>query len=98
MCLKICSKALVANGNIIIKTIQGGLERSLFYTLELFFKNAYRFKPKSSRSTSSELYIVGKEFDDEKRQILAQIDHVPFDSTDTKVSISDKFHSRAKTS
>lgn len=52
------SKVLKRNGNFVIKTFEGTLQKKFQEGFRKYFKNIHRFKPSSSRSESSELYLV----------------------------------------
>ena len=49
-------------GNFIAKVLAGGAETGLQYILKKKFKKVINFKPKSSRSDSSEKYVVALNF------------------------------------
>jgi 23S rRNA (uridine2552-2'-O)-methyltransferase len=51
-------KVLKRNGNLVIKTFEGSLQRKLQDDIKKFFNKINRFKPASSRSESSELYLI----------------------------------------
>ena len=56
---------LKPGGNFIAKVLTGGAEMSLQKTLKSKFKKVINFKPKSSRSDSSEKYVVALDFNKE---------------------------------
>ena len=49
-------------GNFVAKVLAGGAERNLQTSLKNNFKKVVNFKPKSSRSDSSEKYVVALGF------------------------------------
>jgi 23S rRNA (uridine2552-2'-O)-methyltransferase len=51
-------KVLKRNGNFIMKTFEGSLQKKLQEGIRKYFKTINRFKPASSRSESSEMYLV----------------------------------------
>lgn len=52
------SKVLKRNGNFVMKTFEGTLQRKLQERIKKYFNKIHRFKPASSRSDSSELFLV----------------------------------------
>ena len=52
------TKHLVHKGNLVCKAIKGA-DNAVFKTMKEMFTNVYRFKPKSSRADSSELFLIG---------------------------------------
>ena len=57
--LSFCKKHLNNNGNLVCKAIKGA-DAAIFNEIKNNFKLVYRFKPKSSRKNSSELFLIGK--------------------------------------
>ncbi len=55
---KIGMKYLLKNGSIVTKLFQGDLEDTLIDKFKKNFEKIYRFKPRASRSESSEIYII----------------------------------------
>jgi 23S rRNA (uridine2552-2'-O)-methyltransferase len=51
-------KVLKRNGNYVMKTFEGTLQRKLQEGIKKYFNRITRFKPSSSRSDSSEIYLV----------------------------------------
>lgn len=51
-------KTLCTNGHFITKILQGSEEPEYVRTLQQYFEKVRRFKPRSSRADSTELYIV----------------------------------------
>ena len=49
-------------GNFVAKVLAGGAEMELQNILKRKFNKVYNFKPKSSRSDSSEKYVVALNF------------------------------------
>ena len=60
--LYILDKIAQINSNFIFKIWKGSEEKNLINNLKKKFKNISYFKPHSSRSESSEIFIVAKEF------------------------------------
>jgi 23S rRNA (uridine2552-2'-O)-methyltransferase len=50
------------NSNFIFKILKGSEEKNLIYNLKKKFKYISYFKPRSSRSESSEIFIIAQEF------------------------------------
>ncbi len=57
--LSFCKKYLVCGGNFVCKTIKGA-DALIFKEMKNNFVFVDRFKPKSSRKDSSELFLIGK--------------------------------------
>ena len=53
-------RTLASGGNFLMKTFQGGTERSLLDTLKSRFGSVHHFKPESSRKESPELYLLAR--------------------------------------
>jgi hypothetical protein len=51
-------KVLKKNGNLVLKTFEGTLQKKFQEGFKNHFNKIHRFKPSSSRSESSELYLV----------------------------------------
>lgn len=51
-------KVLKRNGNLVIKTFEGTMQKKFSEGIKNYFNKIHRFKPTSSRSESSELYLV----------------------------------------
>tara|TARA_Y100001970_G_C14071998_1_gene769953 strand:+ start:300 stop:923 length:624 start_codon:yes stop_codon:yes gene_type:complete len=60
--LEFSIKFLEKNGNLIIKIFQGIDEKELINKMKKNFASVKYFKPKSSRKTSREIYIVSSNF------------------------------------
>lgn len=58
MTIDFASKILKTNGILVMKTFEGTMQKKLQEGIELYFEKIQRFKPASSRSESSELYLV----------------------------------------
>ena len=56
---------LNSGGNFVAKVLAGGAEMELQKILKLNFKRVFNFKPKSSRSDSSEKYVVALNYKNE---------------------------------
>lgn len=54
----IAREHLIQSGNLVIKLLQGGEERAILEQLRADFASARGFKPRASRSESSEVYYV----------------------------------------
>ncbi|MDR1551390.1 MAG: RlmE family RNA methyltransferase [Holosporaceae bacterium] len=54
---------LANNGNLIIKLFQGSREKAFLESLRTSFRKVCFFKPKSSRSESSEIYVIAVGFE-----------------------------------
>ena len=54
-----CKKHLNVGGNFICKSIKGA-DAAIFHDMKNIFSSVYRFKPRSSRKDSSELFLIGK--------------------------------------
>jgi 23S rRNA (uridine2552-2'-O)-methyltransferase len=53
---------LSEGGNFVVKIFQGGQEKKFMDSLKRDFRKVCFFKPKSSRSTSAEIYVVALDF------------------------------------
>ncbi|MDR3151839.1 MAG: RlmE family RNA methyltransferase [Holosporaceae bacterium] len=53
---------LLEGGNFVVKIFQGGQEKKFMDLLKKDFRKVHFFKPKSSRSTSAEIYMVALDF------------------------------------
>lgn len=60
--LAFACEVLAAGGAFVVKVLQGADEPAFFAALRTRFAGVRRFKPPASRSESTELYIVAKEF------------------------------------
>ena len=60
--IKYAQKVLKKSGSLVLKTFEGALQRKLQSTLENYFGKIHKFKPTSSRSESSEMYLVCQGF------------------------------------
>jgi 23S rRNA (uridine2552-2'-O)-methyltransferase len=58
--LRLAKDILKPGGNFLIKVFQGGEVDDFYREVKAAFNYAKRTKPKASRDTSSEIYIVGK--------------------------------------
>ena len=58
----ILEKIALQNSNLIFKIWKGSEEKNIINSLKSKYKNIQYFKPKSSRSESSEIFIVAQEF------------------------------------
>ena len=58
----IVEKNILINGNFIFKIWEGSENNFLIKMLKKSFKKINNFRPISSRSNSSEIYIVAEEF------------------------------------
>jgi 23S rRNA (uridine2552-2'-O)-methyltransferase len=56
--IEFAQKVLKRNGNFIMKTFEGSLQKKLHDGIRKYFKTINRFKPSSSRSESSEMFLV----------------------------------------
>ena len=59
---KIAEKHLKKGGNFVVKIFQGNEFTQFYKELKKYFSSVKIFKPKSSRGTSAETYIVAKNF------------------------------------
>ena len=57
--LKFASRVLREGGNFCVKMFYGDMSKDLVRLVEKSFAEVYTHHPKASRSTSSELYVVG---------------------------------------
>ncbi len=58
MTIEFGSKILKTNGILVMKTFEGTMQKKLQENIELYFEKIQRFKPASSRSESSEIYLI----------------------------------------
>lgn len=58
MTIEFASKILKTNGILVMKTFEGTMQKKLQEGIDLYFEKIQRFKPASSRSESSELYLI----------------------------------------
>lgn len=56
------TKILKPGGNMIIKIFRGGAENNLLLKIKESFKSVKHFKPSSSRSNSTEMYMIATNF------------------------------------
>ena len=56
--LDLTSNLLIKNGNLIIKIYQGSRDKEFVIKLKEKFQYVHYFKPKSSRKTSYEIYLI----------------------------------------
>jgi len=60
--LKVCFHNLRTGGSLLMKSLNGAVEKSFFNFYKNFFKNFQRIKPSASRSRSSEIFYLGTGF------------------------------------
>ena len=60
--ISIVQKYLKKNGNIVIKIFMSEYVKSLYKKLESAFNFVKKYKPKATRSSSFEFYIIAKEY------------------------------------
>ncbi|EAS03933.3 ribosomal RNA large subunit methyltransferase (macronuclear) [Tetrahymena thermophila SB210] len=60
MTIDVCTKNLKIGGTVVMKTLNGTLEKDVFRMYKIYFKEFLRVKPRASRARSSELYYLGK--------------------------------------
>ena len=60
--LSVAEATLRDGGALVVKVLQGAGEPDLFATMRRHFARAQRFKPKSSRAESTEMYLIGREY------------------------------------
>ena len=60
--IDISKSASIPYGNLIIKILKGSEEKNIINQLKYSYKKVNYYKPKSSRSESSETYIVAERF------------------------------------
>ena len=60
--LDVAINLLNINGNFCCKLIRGRGEEELVTTMRQYFKEIKRYKPKSSRKESAEIFIIGLNF------------------------------------
>ena len=56
--MNFCEKHLSKNGNLVCKALKGA-DNSVFQEFKKIFEQSHRFKPKSSRKDSSEIFLIG---------------------------------------
>jgi len=56
--IEFSSKILKTNGVLVMKTFEGTMQKKLQEGIDIYFEKIQRFKPASSRSESSELYLI----------------------------------------
>jgi len=61
-----CQNYLAKGGNLLMKSISGGMETKLKVQLKEEFKSVHYIKPQSSRSESKEIYILAKGYENGK--------------------------------
>ena len=57
LALSFCQKHLASKGNFVCKAIKGA-DNTVFNNIKQCFSQTFRFKPKSSRKDSSEIFII----------------------------------------
>ncbi len=62
MALDLAVEFLRSGGSFVTKILQGEYEQEFRRSLQYYFASVTYFKPKSSRSESSEIYLVGTKF------------------------------------
>ena len=60
--LSVAEASLCEGGALVVKVLQGAGEPALFATMRRHFARLQRFKPKSSRTASTEMYLVGRDY------------------------------------
>jgi len=60
--LKVCFHNLRTGGSLLMKSLNGAVEKSFFNFYKNFFKNFQRIKPSASRARSSEIFYLGTGF------------------------------------
>ncbi|KAL4479469.1 hypothetical protein ABPG72_011791 [Tetrahymena utriculariae] len=60
MTIDVCTKNLKIGGTVVMKTLNGTLEKDVFRMYKIYFKEFLRVKPRASRARSSEIYYLGK--------------------------------------
>ncbi len=60
MCIR--DSFLNHGGKFVVKIFQGESDKDFYNELKKIFKTVKYFKPKSSRSESTEMYLVGLDF------------------------------------
>jgi 23S rRNA (uridine2552-2'-O)-methyltransferase len=58
----VASASLEKGGNLVVKIFQGGEERELLMRMKDFFSKTAAFKPRASRKSSFEIYLIGTGF------------------------------------
>lgn len=56
--LNIVKNLLKHKGKFVVKIFQGKFDKNFYYKLKNLFKTVKYFKPKSSRSSSKEIYLI----------------------------------------
>jgi 23S rRNA (uridine2552-2'-O)-methyltransferase len=57
--LKFAAKVLREGGNLCVKMFYGDMSKDFERSVQKIFSEVYKHRPKASRATSSELYVVG---------------------------------------
>jgi len=60
--LILATKLLKEGGNFLVKVFQGSLFNDYVDLVRYYFKKVFISKPKASRSSSAEVYVIGKRF------------------------------------
>ena len=58
MTIDFSSRFLKTNGCLVMKTFEGSMQKKLQENIDIYFEKIHRFKPASSRSESSEMYLI----------------------------------------
>jgi 23S rRNA (uridine2552-2'-O)-methyltransferase len=62
--LKTCDYLLKSGGSFVCKAFEGEDFPSFYKKIKNRFRNAKKYSPRASRKSSSEIYIIGKDFKD----------------------------------
>lgn len=60
MTIDVCTKNLKIGGTLVMKSLNGTMEKDAFKMYKIYFKEFLRVKPRASRARSSEIYYLGK--------------------------------------
>jgi len=63
MSLEICQQLLCEGGNFVVKVFQGELFEDFIEKMKQMFEKVIISKPDASRKRSSEIYVVGRQYD-----------------------------------
>lgn len=83
---------------LVMKTVEGPLQRSLQWILEYFYSSVVRFKPKSSRSESVEHYLIcrGLKVGENKDQEVSKFKQIEVKNVKKKKDVEEMMVARSE--
>ena len=87
MCVAVAGRVLKGKGSLVMKTFAGPFEKDLVQSLEVFFEQVHRVKPKASRPSSFEEFLVCLHLKEERRKNIEMILSLEFTGRLAKAEI-----------